>query len=179
MADVDGWILRAARSFRKRLETQWDDVLQEVRLEVFRLLRQGRFRGESRLSTYIWPVVAHTCLDHIRAQKQWRWTGLENVEILEVSQQRSIDHARWSESRDLLRRVLQVLTAECRKIWSMIVAGMSYREMGDKLEVAEGTLRVRALRCRQKAREVRAALLAESKSERPCSELDDSAPNGQ
>ncbi len=175
-AAVDDWILRAARSFRRRLEGHWDDVLQEVRLEVFRLLKQGRFRGESRLGTYLWPVVAHTCLDHIRSQKQWRWIDLESVEVLELSQHRSADQARRTESRDLLRRVLRALSAECRQVWSMIVAGMSYREIGAKLQVAEGTLRVRALRCRRKARAVRAALLAENGVGSGCSESGDSPP---
>ena len=41
--------------------------------------------------------------------------------------------------------------AHCRELWSMILDGLSYREMGVRLAVAEGTLRVRVLRCRQQA----------------------------
>jgi DNA-directed RNA polymerase specialized sigma24 family protein len=43
----------------------------------------------------------------------------------------------------------------------MIHAGLSYREMSSRLGVAEGTLRVRVLRCREKAVAVRAELLPE------------------
>jgi DNA-directed RNA polymerase specialized sigma24 family protein len=41
----------------------------------------------------------------------------------------------------------------------MVLAGLSYREMSDRTGVAEGTLRVRVLRCRKRAIELRAELL--------------------
>src|SRR5437763_15458733 len=77
---VDGWISRAGWPYQRRLADRWDDVLQDVRLEVTRLLGQGKFRGESSLRTYLWRVVSHTCLDQIRAQKKWRWADLEEVD---------------------------------------------------------------------------------------------------
>jgi DNA-directed RNA polymerase specialized sigma24 family protein len=43
------------------------------------------------------------------------------------------------------------MPVECQKLWRMIVAGMSYRQMSERLEVSEGTLRVRVLRCRKRA----------------------------
>ncbi|MCG8458319.1 MAG: hypothetical protein MI919_18740, partial [Holophagales bacterium] len=52
--------------------------------------------------------------------------------------------------RDLLRR-FQSLPAYCRKLWRMIIDGRSYREMSGALGVAEGTLRVRVRRCRERA----------------------------
>jgi len=42
----------------------------------------------------------------------------------------------------------------------MILAGLSYKEMSQRLNVAEGTLRVRVLRCREKATNLRRDLLA-------------------
>ena len=41
----------------------------------------------------------------------------------------------------------------------MIVAGLSYKEMSLRLNVAEGTLRVRVLRCREKAAVLRQEIL--------------------
>ena len=74
---VDGWIARAAWPYQRRLANRWDDVLQDVRLEVTRLLSQGKFRGESSLKTYLWRVVSHTCLDQIRSQSKWQWADLD------------------------------------------------------------------------------------------------------
>ena len=53
---------------------------------------------------------------------------------------------------------------DCRELWRMILAGLSYREMSQRMSVAEGTLRVRVLRCREKASAVRNGLLGGERS---------------
>jgi len=151
---VDGWISRAAWPFRRRLSERFEDVLQEVRLEVTRLLGQGKFRGESSLRTYLWRVVNHTCLDHLRSEKRWQWTDLE--EVAEIGDR---SHSGPAEDRDLLLRVLDQVSQDCRDLWRMIVSGLSYREMSGRVGVAEGTLRVRVLRCRERAVALREGLL--------------------
>src|SRR5947209_20564259 len=156
---VDGWISRAAWPYHRRLADHWDDVLQDVRLEVTRLLGQGKFRGESSLRTYLWRVVSHTCLDQLRALSKWKWADLEVLEQGEGPA--GAVHAPESnrEDRDLLLRVLQRVSPDCRQMWRMIVAGLSYKEMSLRLNVAEGTLRVRVLRCREKAASLRQEIL--------------------
>jgi len=163
---VDAWISRAAYPYQRRLASRWDDVLQEIRLEVTRLLQQGKFRGESSFKTYLWRVVSHTCLDQIRAESRVQWTDLH-----EEGQAGAEEGAGppWalagpglaarSEVKDLLLRVLDRVPQDCRELWRMIHAGLSYREMSERLGVAEGTLRVRVLRCREKAVAARTELL--------------------
>jgi RNA polymerase sigma factor (sigma-70 family) len=157
---VDGWILSASWPYQRRLADRWDDVLQDIRLEVTRLLGQGKFRGESSLRTYLWRVVNHTCLDQRRAQNKWKWADLEDVDQdglatppVAPSQQ---------EDRDFLIRVQERLPQDCCKMWRMIAEGHSYREMSLRLNVAEGTLRVRVLRCRERATALRQELLGGS-----------------
>src|SRR5262249_39698947 len=67
---IEDWIARAASSFRQRLGSHWEDLLQEVSLEITRLLERGSFRGESKLKTYIWRVTCHACLKQLRAQSR-------------------------------------------------------------------------------------------------------------
>lgn len=163
VATMDGWITRAAWPYQRRLAHRWDDILQDVRLEVTRLLGEGKFRGESSLRTYLWRVVSHTCLDQIRSQGKWQFTELETLEqedgraggagIPRPAPEDPIE-------RDLLMRVLDRSSHECRELWRMLVLGLSYREMSQRVQVAEGTLRVRVLRCREKAVALRAELMA-------------------
>jgi RNA polymerase sigma factor (sigma-70 family) len=162
---VDGWISRAAWPYQRRLADTWDDVLQEVRLEVTRLLGQGKFRGESSLRTYLWRVVSHTCLDQLRSRGKRQWTDLEEVDKAGNGGDpgRQAAPAR-AEDRDLLLRVLGKTSRDCRELWRLIVHGLSYREMSLRMGVAEGTLRVRVLRCREKAAAVRDELLGGSSS---------------
>lgn len=156
---VDGWISRAAWPYQRRLADRWDDVLQDIRLEVTRLLGSGKFRGESSLRTYLWRVVSHTCLDKIRAQIKWKWTDLDGLDPADEPISPGPTIPARQEDKDLLLRVLDRVPQDCRELWRMIVAGLSYREMSLRTQVAEGTLRVRVLRCREKAVAARGDLL--------------------
>lgn len=160
VATLDGWIVRAAWPYQRRLANRWDDVLQDVRLEVTRLLGDGKFRGESSLRTYLWRVVSHTCLDQIRAQTKWQWAELDTLEQDDGRAAGPVQPVGDDPAeRDLLMRVLDRASQECRELWRMLVLGLSYREMSLRLQVAEGTLRVRVLRCRERAVAARAELL--------------------
>lgn len=157
---VDGWISRAAWPYQRRLADAWDDVLQDVRLEITRLLGQGKFRGESSLRTYLWRVVSHTCLDQLRSRGKRQYTDLDEVERnADNGDGRAQAPPSRTEDRDLLLRVLGKVSPDCKELWRLIVHGLSYREMSLRLGVAEGTLRVRVLRCREKAVAARSELL--------------------
>ena len=161
VATLDGWISRAAWPYQRRLANRWDDVLQDVRLEVTRLLGEGKFRGESSLRTYLWRVVSHTCLDQIRSQGKWQFTDLEAVD---QEDGRAAGPPRVAvedpAERDLLMRVVDRASSDCRDLWKMLLLGLSYKEMSQRLQVAEGTLRVRVLRCRERAIALRSELMA-------------------
>src|SRR5262249_33577743 len=145
---VHAWIVRAAYPYQRRLASRWDDVLQDIHAEVTRLLKEGKFRGESSFKTYLWRGVNHTCLRPIRAESRGKGTALAGEDDPEKPAVFvAPSHEGPVEVKDLLLRVLARVPAECRELWRMVHAGLSYREMSERLGVAEGTLRVRVLRC--------------------------------
>lgn len=149
---IDGWIARAAWPFQRRLAPQWDDVLQEIRLEVARLLGRRAFRGEASLKTYLWRIANHTCINHIRAQAKWKMVDLEAIETrASPADGLPLSQLLQKESGQILLRVLEEMSPECRELWQMVLSGLSYQEMSKRLSVSEGALRVRVLRCRKKA----------------------------
>jgi RNA polymerase sigma factor (sigma-70 family) len=162
VAEVDGWLARAASSYRRRLGDHFDDALQDVRLEATRLLQEGKFRGDSSLKTYLWRVTAHTCLDRLRAGSRWSFVEYdgETAEAADALGAGQAPPRAWYAERDLLLRVLARMEEECRRLWSLLIEGHSYREMSDETGVSEGALRVRVLRCRRRAQEVRDELLS-------------------
>jgi RNA polymerase sigma factor (sigma-70 family) len=154
VAVLDGWLERAAGPFRRRLGAEWPDVLQEVRVEVLHLLAQGRFRGESRLRTYVWRVVAHTCLDAVRRQRRRPvLEGLEMDAALPSPAPTPLDEVLCRDRDRRLLRALEASPPECRELWRLILQGASYREISARTGVTEGALRVRAHRCRKSAAE--------------------------
>jgi RNA polymerase sigma factor (sigma-70 family) len=155
---INGWIVRASAPYRHRLAPQWDDVLQEARLEVSRTLQRGQFRGESSLLTYLWRVINHVCLTRLRRQR--RLPAMVG-ELPEIGDPRpsALDGLLEEENARLSEAVLAGMPGECVQLWRMILAGEGYRAISGKLGVAEGALRVRALRCRKKAIALREQML--------------------
>jgi len=150
VAEVRDWLARAAQPYRRRLESEWDDLLQELYLELRRSLSSGRFRGESSLRTYIWRLVGHSCLDRIRSLRRRPEMGIAIPEA-ENPGPSPLGSLLADEARSLLLEVLERTPLECRRLWAMILDGMSYDLMADRLGMRAGTLRVKVLRCRQKA----------------------------
>ena len=152
---VDGWIASAAGPYRRRLGADWPDILQEVRLEVIRLLRDGCFRGESRLKTYLWRVANHTCLDAIRRLRRRPPHDVADEEApLPAGDPSPLDRVLERDAGRVLLEALDALPTDCRQLWGLILKGLSYREISQEMGLAEGTLRVRAHRCRKRAAEV-------------------------
>ena len=159
IAEVDGWIAQAAWPFKRRLSRIWDDTLQDVRLEITRLLASDKFRGDASLKTYLWRVTANACVDKVRAQRRVRFEDLDVVDQWgEAPKKAALEDAFRGESRDLMLRVLAEMSEDCKRLWSMIFAGLSYQEMSRRTGISEGALRVRVLRCRKKALAVREEL---------------------
>jgi RNA polymerase sigma factor (sigma-70 family) len=154
VALVDGWIEAAAGPYRRRLGPDWPDVLQEIRLEVLGLLRDGRFRGESRLKTYLWRVANHTCLDAIRRlRRRPPHDPADDENPLPSTDPSPLERVLDQDAGRVLLEALDALPTDCQKLWRLILNGLSYREMSREMGLAEGTLRVRAHRCRKKAAE--------------------------
>lgn len=150
VAEVSAWVRQAAAPFRRRLAFEWEDVVQEALARLTADLRAGRYRGDGPLRAYVWRAVNHACLDRLRRHRRWRWSAIDEVEPL-ATEPSPLAH---TLGRDTTRRVLALLAelpAHCRELWAMVLDGLSYRDMSARVGVAEGTLRVRVLRCRERA----------------------------
>ena len=152
VALVDRWIAGAASPFRRRLRADWADMLQDSRVEVLRLLRASSWRGESSLKTYVWRVVAHSCIDALRRERRRPVEELGDAEAALPSDDPSpLDRVLADDARRRLVAALEAVPADCRRLWGAILRGLSYGEISREMGVPEGALRVRAHRCRKRA----------------------------
>lgn len=150
--EISRWILLAGGRHRGRLSWEWDDVVQDLLLEVTAVLRDGGFRGESTLRTFIWRIVHYRCLNRIRdAGRRPENEPEDNARQVADPQSLVLDRMLRRESENRLLRFMDSISEDCHRLWRLILAGRSYREMSHELGVSEGALRVRVLRCRQKA----------------------------
>jgi RNA polymerase sigma-70 factor (ECF subfamily) len=147
---VEGWVLREIDLRYPRLRGEVEDLCQLVHEKLVSNFREGRFRSESSLRTYVVSVVHYTCIDMLRRN------FLRGAEALPE------DHpAVWGnpyrevqmrDSRQILHRVLHDSPEICRRLWRMIfIDRLHYREIGTRLGIPSGTVKSRMHACRQKA----------------------------
>ncbi|MBM3784151.1 MAG: sigma-70 family RNA polymerase sigma factor [Acidobacteria bacterium] len=149
---VDRWIHAAAKPFRGRLADGFGDVRQDVFAECTRLFGGDYFRGDSSLASYVWRITNHACIRQLRAAARWApELSVERAGSGESAEDRLLRESRVKG----LRRIIDGLSEECRELWRRVLAQQSYEFMAREMGVAAGTLRVRVLRCRQKALEQR------------------------
>lgn len=146
------WIRQAAGRYRGRLPAEWDDLLQDLLLEVTTVLQDGAFRGDSTLRTYVWRIAHYRCLNRIRDLARRPESEIEEQTYHLPDPARPVlERLVQRESEDSLMRFFDSVSADCQRLWKLILAGQSYREISRETGISEGALRVRVLRCRQKA----------------------------
>jgi RNA polymerase sigma factor (sigma-70 family) len=150
LAEVRRWVRGAFGPYRSRLAGEMEDLEQEIVLELLQALSAGRFEGRSLLATYVRRMVHHKCLNRLRSRRGKQWVDVEGAELVDP-EPTPFDRARRRRELELGLRVLAEMPESCRELWAMIHREMGYEAMGERLGVAAGTLRVRDLRCREKA----------------------------
>jgi RNA polymerase sigma-70 factor, ECF subfamily len=109
------------------------DAVQDTFVSVFGALE--RFRGESRLSTWIYRITLREALRHKSRRRQ-----SEPIDDAMPAPDGD-DPAIRREQRERLSRALDRLSAEHRTVLSLFaIDGLSHREIADVLGVPEGTI---------------------------------------
>jgi RNA polymerase sigma-70 factor (ECF subfamily) len=116
-----------------------EDVTQEAFLHAYKSL--GRFRGQSRFSTWLYRITRNCAVDAIRRRERQRRLA---VRAAEEPQQAD------PSLRAALSSALNGLPPELREGFVLIeVFGLSYREAAQVLGVFTGTLKSRMHRTRR------------------------------
>ena len=152
--EVRSWIRLSCVPYRTQLGTVLEDVEQQVLLELTISLRKNQFRGRSGFRTFIRACSHHRCIDEIRRMSRRSMGDIDGM-TLQSSTPSVLDELAFDEQVALALRVQEEMPEGCRELWDLLQQGLSYREMSRRLGVAEGTLRVRVLRCRKQALETR------------------------
>jgi RNA polymerase sigma-70 factor (ECF subfamily) len=114
---------------RRRAEAE--DALQETFLSVHRHIKN--FRGDSRLSTWIWRIAIHAAI-RVRARTPQHAS-------IEADAHASEDEALAHESRDHVHKAFDTLNAEQRLVLSLFaVEGLSHKDIAELLGLPEGTV---------------------------------------
>jgi RNA polymerase sigma-70 factor (ECF subfamily) len=150
---IDTWILEVLRHARLQPAGDVDDLAQQVRRRLLEAFRGGSFQGTATLRTYVWRAAQHAAIDHRRMRR----TRPSPLTIDDVAEPRdpcaSPEGALLQqERREIFTLVLSRLGDACRDLFQLIIfEELSYEAIALRLQTTEGAIKVRALRCREKA----------------------------
>lgn len=126
-----------------------DDALQEAYVKAFNAL--PRFRGDSKLGTWLYRIAYNVCLDELERSRR-----VVQLPLGDVSERAST----WPDPGDVvvrrgdLSRALAALAPDDRTAVLLVDAqGFSYGEAAEVLQVPEGTVASRLNRARAALRE--------------------------
>jgi RNA polymerase sigma-70 factor (ECF subfamily) len=125
-----------------------EDLAQDVFLRIHRGLPY--FRGEARLSTWIYRIVANVCLqDHPRTPGAMSLDDDRTPAVRGVSDRQFGD----LELRDRLEKAIARLPANYRLlIAAHYLQGVQYEELADALQLPLGTVKTQLYRAKRQLR---------------------------
>jgi RNA polymerase sigma-70 factor (ECF subfamily) len=138
------------------------DICQEVWLTVWRSL--AKFRGDSKLSTWIHPIAVRRSIDYLRSRKRWSQrflpflTGEEGGSSDQssprtpepVAESNPRDEADRAEQTERFKRALDSLPPKHRAVLALReINGLSYDEIAEALSIRRGTVMSRLFNARR------------------------------
>jgi len=119
-----------------------DDLFQEIMTNVWNSLPS--FRGEARISTWLYRIAVNTAIIHRRKRRP-------SEELGEVADQRAGVHQDLErrERLEALHRAIARLGDQDRLIVSLLLEGLSYREIADITGITVNYVGVKLSRIKQ------------------------------
>jgi len=131
------------------------DVTQETFLKLYRTL--SKFRGQSRLSSYLYRIATNASIDAVRKRCQHPiGSGDNQADLLTTeSEQMNNDGPDAEEIVLAVQAALQRVDPVFRAAFVLVdLDGLSYEEAAAKLELPVGTVKSRVFRARGQLREL-------------------------
>lgn len=129
------------RHLSRMLPGDVDDVLQQTLVKAFRNL--DRFRGDAKLSTWLYRIATNEALSHLRSQKRrsrWEVTGEDTAQLAgRVAADVYLDA---DEIQRALRSAIAELPAKQRAVFTLrYFEELPYREISEITGTSEGALK--------------------------------------
>jgi len=153
LADHAGLMWKVVRAFTVMPE-DGEDLLQEIALQLWMSL--PAFRGEAKVSTWIYRVAFNTALVWKRGEKR-RHAKHEKFFELNAAPETSAEHSAPTRDEELVQQLyaaIRQLPKLDASLALMHLDGLSYREMSEVLGITESNVGVKLNRIRKQLAEM-------------------------
>jgi len=119
----------------------------------------SNFRGDSKFSVWLYRLTSNVCIDFLRRRKRKHAVSLTFINEDNEAQEQELPDERFApdtiteqrELRDAVQRGLMTLPDDYRQILVMReISGLSYSEIGEVLDIEQGTVKSRIFRARKR-----------------------------
>ncbi len=128
-----------------------EECTQDIFLKIIKKIRT--FRGDSKLSTWIYRIAVHTCINRLKASKRRnKKTESTEISLPQSMKDPSPGPEALAEKHHLLKKVqeeLNSLSDDQRTILILgDIEGLDYKEIAEILQIPLGTAKSRLHRAR-------------------------------
>lgn len=123
------------------------DVTQDVCLKIYKSIE--KFKGNSKISTWIYRITYNTCLDYLRKKKDE--ISYEEAVNFEIDNEYRVENiVEKNEIKNEIKKCILKLGNDHRTIIILRdINGLSYQEISEILGIEIGTVKSRVNRARE------------------------------
>ena len=126
-----------------------EDIGQETFIRFYRNL--DKFRGESKLGTYLTRIAINLSLNELKSRKRKRWLFPAMDEDEESKLGYNDESFEKNEKREIIQKALKKLKPEFRSVIILrLISGYSVEETAKILNIPAGTVFSRLARAQKK-----------------------------
>ena len=146
-----------------------EEALQEALVLIWR--NASSFRGESRLTSWMYQIVTRACIDVLRKEQLRVHASLEEFDQMDQIDSGSIFEEAIVDGLFLHGAMLELELEHRQVLQAIELEGLSVKEASELLKIPEGTVKSRAARAREALKQVIIKLIAEKGNQRNVSNV--------
>jgi len=153
VADNGDRIARICRYYNPNVEDQ-KDMCQEVLVNIWKSL--DRFRGDSAISTWVYRIAVNTSLNFtgktFRNMKLMVDSDTQNLNVLLDDDELELK-IKKEDRYEQLQEQLNLLSVIDKALMSLVLEGLSMREIADVIGLTEPNVRVKIHRIKEQLKQ--------------------------
>lgn len=147
--EIVGWITTLVRSRLWEEHVPPEDVIADTVSRLLTVFRDGSFRSDASLKTFVRQVTLYTLIDATRRQRRFVALGSRDDP---PDPDTPLSRLTSREEETLIERAIALLPEGCRTLFALVLEErLSCRSIAERMETSEGAIKTRLSRCRQKA----------------------------
>ncbi|TSC84909.1 MAG: RNA polymerase sigma subunit [Parcubacteria group bacterium Gr01-1014_13] len=131
-----------------------EDIVQQTMLNAAKGIEAGRFRGDSKLTTWLYVIIKNQALNFLRRAKKTipsdKMIGISEVPTLKDTQPNSEERYITAEEAKNLRSSFDVLAPKQKEVMELLAEGLTNKEIAQQLGIHVGTVKSYAFRAARK-----------------------------